>query len=167
MLPEPSEVSCELRAPGSILAYEVVGGRKAITPSSSFRLGARVVICVSPRSNMYISVWDTPPKGNIERLYPNSRSHPKGEKAVLLQGGTKTCIGEIGSGYQISISEFEGLGRGQFYFLATSNYEDHPRPTDFAAADWQTSMKASIENEEASPVFPRAADAWLVYTVVR
>jgi len=120
---------------------------------------------------MYISVWDTPPKGNIERLFPNSISHPNGERAVLIQSEEKLCIGSIGSGYKVTISEYEGMGHGQFYVLGTKNYEQHPGEKDFALADWQTSMKASIEKEgtgekdNLEPIFSRAADARLIYVV--
>ncbi len=162
---EENAEECAVEAVGTMLAFKVVGGKKDKTPSTEFYLGERVVLCVRPPINGYISVWDAPPNGDRERLFPNSISHPEGEKGQFLKKANSICIGEVGSGYAVEISDHEGTGLGQFYLLITDSIEAQLDANSFNVPSF--GFSASIRGETEIPVedLEGYSDTWLIYRV--
>ncbi|WGF90223.1 DUF4384 domain-containing protein [Marinivivus vitaminiproducens] len=160
---EERSIECEVEDLATLQAFKITDNTfsNAIT---RFSLGERIVLCFTLPRRMYVSVWDAPPVGVVERLYPNELSLHRVEKAAIVEEKTRSCIGQAGSGFNIEVSHREGSGRGQFYLIATTRIENHPDKDSFEVSDWQ-SVRASIVPEMQLEDLPDIADTYLVYEV--
>lgn len=170
-----SEIECEVESPSTMQAFLIQPDRSlAAAPSTDFPVGARIALCLSFRRDLHFAIWDAPPNGKLERIYPNVRSHGDAVTSAFLQAGTRQCLGEPGSGYQIVIDDAEGTGAGQLYLVAAVAAKDLPDPAALSAFGWG-SMGVSVAPEAGGnrlrPVRKPAedlrgvADAVLLYTV--
>ena len=158
-----NENECAVEAPKTLVAYRVLSNEKDSAPSTSFFLNDRVVLCVHLPFAGYVAVWDTPPNGDREKLFPNPISHPDGRKGVFVAKNSETCIGEVGSGYEIEITEQEGSGRGQFYLLVTDTEEQQLGEDEFKVPGY--GFAASIQSERPVEDLRGYADTWFSYQV--
>ncbi len=156
---------CAVQSSGTFRAYRVVGNRVAAAPTTAFSLNDRVILCVRLPYDGYIAVWDAPPAGERERLYPNRISHPRGENGVFVAAAQEHCIGEVDSGYEIEITPGEGVGRGQFYLLVTEKLELQLGKDDFVVPGYGLSASIRAEGRPAVEQLKGYADTWLVYDV--
>lgn len=161
---------CSTEDPSTLQAFVVRENEISSVPSTSFQVNDRVAICVTLDEAGYVSIWDAPPNGERERLFPNGVSHPSGAKAALMSVG-KTCIGKPNSGYGIRIPPQDGIGKGQFYLLITETYAAHLEKDAFLVTGF---MRASVFKEETTTPIEQPelvedrfgySDTWLVYEV--
>ena len=156
---------CSIEHVSVFQAFRVVDGVRQESPTSKFKVGDRVVLCITMPFDAYVSVWDAPPQGNRERLFPNTHSHSPGVNGHFASSGSETCIGSVGSGYEVEISVEEGLGRGQFYLLATRTLQQQLGADEFTVPEY--GLSASIVTEKGVPVgsLTGFSDTWLIYQV--
>ena len=156
---------CDRSSHDVLAAYVVRNGIVDKSPSTRFSVDDRVVLCVTNPVAAHISVWDAPPNGAPERLFPNAISHPSGANSIYLNNQERICIGEIGSGYKIDIPNSEGRGKGQFYLLATDTAEKQFAANEFRLRGF--GLSASVSNEENMNVKNLVGydEGYLVYDV--
>lgn len=162
---EENARECQVEGRGAFQAFLVVNNGEELQRSDVFQINDRVILCIDIPFEAYVSVWDAPPQGSLERLFPNSISHPRHETAALVSAGHKSCIGDFGSGYRIEISANEGRGAGKFYLIVTQTLAEQVALEDFEIRGF--GLSASIEKEESVPLedLRGYADASITYDV--
>lgn len=99
---------------------------------TSFRLQERFVICLTLQAELFVTIWDAPPLGELERLFPNARSHPDlAVRAVQLPAG-RHCYGTTNSNFVFPLVQDEGPGSGKITVQATPTIEKQPDNADYA-----------------------------------
>jgi hypothetical protein len=93
----------------------------------NFRQNQQFVVCFRLEADAYVSLWDAPPHGAAQRIYPNVITHKNnasvaGEK---LSAGSEHCFGTPGT-FPLFFPEEQGTGEGKITIVATSSLEDQP-----------------------------------------
>lgn len=149
-----SETDCGLQQTGALQMFKIEQGRVNQLPSEDFSVGDEVALCVYLPQTMYVSIWDQPPSGKRERMFPNHLSHPKGDKAVLIQKQSRFCTGLPNDKYAIRVDAQDGRGFGKFYILGTEAYSAMPDETSFEIKEYQTIGMQIVNREKESELGP-------------
>jgi hypothetical protein len=101
-------------------------------PRTNYKANEKFVVCVTLEKDAYVSLWDVPPHGAVERLYPNAVTHPgKNVAAEMLKAGKQHCFGTP-ENFPLYFPQDEGKGRGKVSVIVTQTVEDQVGPDDFA-----------------------------------
>lgn len=145
-------------------SFKVIKETSEIISAIDFQLDDRIILCIDPPFSGYITVWDAAPNGARELLYPNIISHPNGNTEVAIETGNKFCVGEVGSGYEINVSNNEGTGKGQFYLLVTKMEGMQLTSDDFIVPAYGMSVSIKSENTAVEDMYGYY-DTWIEYNV--
>lgn len=133
-----SQTSCKLKQPGTLQFFKINNNQVSQLPAETFSVGDEVALCLFLPETMFVSIWDQPPSGKRERMFPNLLSHPNGEKAVRIKKNSRFCIGLPTDEYAIKVDALDGQGFGKFYLLGTNSYSQMPEKTSFEVEESQT-----------------------------
>lgn len=98
---------------------------------TSFRLQEQFVICLTLEANLFVTIWDAPPVGELERLFPNKISHPDpAVRAAELPVG-RHCFGGPSGSFVFPLVQDEGPGSGKITVQATPTIEKQPELSDY------------------------------------
>ncbi len=101
-------------------------------PRTNYKTNEKFVVCVTLEKDAYVSLWDVPPKGAVERLYPNAVTHPgRNVAAEMLKAGKQHCFGTP-ENFPLYFPQDEGKGRGKVSVIVTQSLDDQVGPDDFA-----------------------------------
>lgn len=100
---------------------------------SRFQINEKIVICVRASRDVVISIWDTPPSGDYERIFPNRLTHANhvGVASGPLSAGVEQCYGTPKT-FPMFIPSQDGRGGGKIAVIATLSAEDQFSEDDFA-----------------------------------
>ncbi len=101
------------------------------------------VVCVKLDKESYLTLWDAPPLGDPERLFPNrfTDSDPK-TIARKVPAGTH-CYGTPDS-FPLFHDPKEGIGPGKVSAFATDHLDNQPQLSDFVIVG-QTVRRSALE----------------------
>lgn len=89
--------------------------------SIPFYLGQYVVMCFTPRQDLYVRLLDTQPSGKTTQLYPVPENG-----SVKVVKDTTYCAGDENSDVFLYADEASGIGKGVLYLLGAEKESDLP-----------------------------------------
>ena len=95
--------------------------------TNEFKLNDQFVVCFRLEKDAYVSLWDAPPKGDAQRLYPNALTHRNNAqvRADKLGSGREHCFGNSGT-FPLYFPAEQGTGEGKISIVVTDSLEDQP-----------------------------------------
>jgi hypothetical protein len=114
----------------SIFGYDdFLQSRTDARQTPTFRTNDRFVLCLRLGTGTYLSLWDAPPHGAIDRLYPNKFSPDPNARAIWLDAGLH-CFGTPET-FPLVHPRDEGTGPGRISAVATASLEAQPTADDY------------------------------------
>jgi hypothetical protein len=100
---------------------------------TAFKTNELFVVCIKLGKDAFVTLWDQPPKGDHERLWPNRFSHPADPtvRADKLPGGREHCFGGAGTAPMFFDAK-DGVGEGKLSVHVTDTLEQQAATEDYA-----------------------------------
>jgi hypothetical protein len=120
--------------------------------TSNFRINDQFVLCVKFDEDLFVSIWDVPPRGGtMWRLYPNIVTHKDANATTLaakLEGHKDHCFGTPDN-FPLYFPADQGLGSGTLFIYATKSLDDQLPMTDYAVPG-QRMLRAKMPSRDVS-----------------
>lgn len=110
---------------------------------TKFRFNELLVVCVKVKQDYHITIWDAPPKGDYERLFPNQITHPNNPqvKAGQIKAGETKCFGTKDT-FPLYFPKEEGKGAGKLSVVATKSMDGQVPENDYAIPGQRVSQES-------------------------